>query len=125
MFSTTVESEAGEILLRVAKVYGFRNVQNLVRKMKTKKEKTDYVEIMACPGGCANGGGQIRYETMDEREEKLIKVEALYEDLPRQDDEETWIKVREEWEKLDKNYRNLLFTDYRPVETNVAQVLKW
>ncbi|CAO4371055.1 unnamed protein product [Caenorhabditis nigoni] len=127
MFSTTVESSTtGEIVLRVAKVYGFRNVQNLVRKMKTKKEKTDYVEVMACPGGCANGGGQVRYETMDEREKRLAQVEELYEALPRGNGSSKWVEsVREEWESLDTNYRNLLFTDYKPVETNVAQTLKW
>ncbi|ULU02439.1 hypothetical protein L3Y34_002201 [Caenorhabditis briggsae] len=124
MFSTTVESTTtGEIVLRVAKVYGFRNVQNLVRKMKTKKEKTDYVEVMACPGGCANGGGQVRYETMDEREKRLAQVEELYEALPRGNSWEE--SVREEWKRLDTNYKNLLFTDYKPVETNVAQTLKW
>ncbi|UMM25065.1 hypothetical protein L5515_005034 [Caenorhabditis briggsae] len=124
MFSTTVESTTtGEIVLRVAKVYGFRNVQNLVRKMKTKKEKTDYVEVMACPGGCANGGGQVRYETMDEREKRLAQVEELYEALLRGNSWEE--SVREEWKRLDTNYKNLLFTDYKPVETNVAQTLKW
>ncbi|EGT51605.1 hypothetical protein CAEBREN_28974 [Caenorhabditis brenneri] len=127
MFSTTVESpESGEILLRVAKVYGFRNVQNLVRKMKTKKEKTDYVEIMACPGGCANGGGQIRYETMDEREKRLERVEEEYDSLKAHDTLEDWVeKVRVDWGKVDQDYRRHLFTDYKPVETNVAQALKW
>ncbi|KAF1760270.1 hypothetical protein GCK72_008516 [Caenorhabditis remanei] len=126
MYSTTVESpESGDVILRVAKVYGFRNVQNLVRKMKTKKEKTDYVEVMACPGGCANGGGQIRYETMAEREEKLIDVEREYDDLPRGIGMNWVEKVKTEWEGLDGNYRNLLFTNYKPVETNVGQTLKW
>lgn len=124
MFSTTVENESGDVLLRVAKVYGFRNVQNLVRKMKTKKEKTDYVEVMACPGGCANGGGQIRYETMDEREKKLLDVEETYEKLERTDGM-NWKKVRQEWEQMDGECRKLLFTDYKAVETNVAQTLKW
>lgn len=28
--------------------------------IKTKKCQYDFIEIMACPGGCTNGGGQIR-----------------------------------------------------------------
>ena len=40
--------------------YGFRNVQNIVRNLKRKKLVYDYIELMACPGGCINGGGQIR-----------------------------------------------------------------
>lgn len=49
----------GRILLRFATAYGFRNIQNIVRKIKTGKCNYHYVEVMACPGGCANGGGQL------------------------------------------------------------------
>lgn len=45
---------------QLALVYGFKNIQNLVRQVKTKKCGYDYVEIMACPSGCINGGGQIK-----------------------------------------------------------------
>ena len=31
--------------------YGFRNIQNLVRRIKAGKSEYDFVEIMACPGG--------------------------------------------------------------------------
>lgn len=40
-------------------VNGFRNIQGLVRKIKSNKCGYDYVEVMACPSGCINGGGQI------------------------------------------------------------------
>ena len=42
--------------------YGLRNIQNIVRMIKSNKIKYDYVELMACPGGCINGAGQIRVE---------------------------------------------------------------
>ncbi|MCJ1388613.1 Cytosolic Fe-S cluster assembly factor nar1 [Xylographa bjoerkii] len=71
-----------EVLFRAARYYGFRNIQNLVRKLKPARQsrmpggkaigarkpgvKTEmdyaYVEVMACPGGCTNGGGQIKVE---------------------------------------------------------------
>lgn len=35
-------------------IYGFRNIQNLIRNKN--KIKYHYMEIMACPGGCINGG---------------------------------------------------------------------
>lgn len=41
----------GEPVLRVAIANGFRNIQNLVQKMKRKKCTYDYVEVMACPSG--------------------------------------------------------------------------
>ena len=50
--------DGGEVLLRFAQVYGFRNVQTLVRKLRAGRVKYDYVEVMACPGACLNGGGQ-------------------------------------------------------------------
>ncbi|KAL1964693.1 hypothetical protein VTN77DRAFT_6719 [Rasamsonia byssochlamydoides] len=89
----TLVSETGEPILKAARYYGFRNIQNLVRKLKPARisrlpgAKTmtgpaganrrggvgsgagtgsgldyAYVEVMACPGGCTNGGGQIRIE---------------------------------------------------------------
>jgi len=66
--------------MKCARYYGFRNIQNLVRKLKPPKQSRlpgaarrnassatggsdyAYVEVMACPGGCTNGGGQIRVE---------------------------------------------------------------
>ena len=66
-------------LMKCARYYGFRNIQNLVRKLKPPKQSKlpgavrraanaaggteyAYVEVMACPGGCTNGGGQIKVE---------------------------------------------------------------
>ena len=41
----------GRTVLRFAAVYGFRNIQTLVRKIKMKRCEYDYVEVMACPSG--------------------------------------------------------------------------
>ena len=39
--------------------YGFRNIQNVTRRVSSGKLKDKrLVEIMACPGGCPRGGGQ-------------------------------------------------------------------
>ncbi|KAF6003584.1 hypothetical protein F1559_003001 [Cyanidiococcus yangmingshanensis] len=62
-FSVTSQSisETKRYRLRyaVATAYGFRNIQNIVRRMKTSGACAwDFVEVMACPGGCGNGGGQ-------------------------------------------------------------------
>lgn len=84
VFSTREGEEAGRPFV-AARVYGFRNIQNLVRKLKLKKElEYDLVEVMACPSGCANGGGQIRAATTQERNRVTESVEALYSNLPRQ-----------------------------------------
>lgn len=47
--------------LKFVKAYGFRNIQSLLLKLKRKKlDNIDFIEIMACPHGCLNGGGQIK-----------------------------------------------------------------
>ena len=45
--------------INFAIINGFRNIQGLVRRMKTQSCKYHYVEVMACPSGCINGGGQL------------------------------------------------------------------
>jgi len=41
----------GKVVLRFAAAYGFRNIQNFVRKVKTKNSPYHFVEVMACPSG--------------------------------------------------------------------------
>lgn len=55
----------GKPVLKFAQAYGFRNIQNIVRKIKQGKCEWDYVELMACPSGCLNGGGQIKVKQQD------------------------------------------------------------
>ena len=50
----------GERVLNFAAAYGFRNIQSIIRQMKRGRCPYDFVEIMACPGGCLNGGGQVK-----------------------------------------------------------------
>ncbi|KAJ1978428.1 Cytosolic Fe-S cluster assembly factor nar1 [Dimargaris xerosporica] len=45
--------------LKFAATYGFRNIQTLVRKLKLGRCPYQFVEVMACPSGCINGGGQL------------------------------------------------------------------
>ena len=73
-----------EIKFVFAKIYGFKNIQNLVRNLK-KKTPYHYIEIMACPAGCLNGGGQVKSKeflvkfiqigTEQKSTEKLVQLE--------------------------------------------------
>ena len=47
---------AGEV--RVAVVSGLGNTRKLMRALDAGEVSYDFVEVMACPGGCAGGGGQ-------------------------------------------------------------------
>ncbi|NXL88009.1 NARFL factor, partial [Alectura lathami] len=75
----TLEKD-GAVLLQFALAYGFRNIQNLVQKLKRGKCPYHYVEVMACPSGCLNGGGQIKQEG-EPSKDWLQHVEKLYESL--------------------------------------------
>ncbi|MGL6193812.1 MAG: [FeFe] hydrogenase, group A, partial [Thermoguttaceae bacterium] len=44
--------------IRVAVVHGLANAKTLINDIKSGKEKYDFIEVMACPGGCISGGGQ-------------------------------------------------------------------
>jgi NADH-quinone oxidoreductase subunit G/NADP-reducing hydrogenase subunit HndD len=44
--------------LRVAVVNGIANAQKLLGELGEDPHAYDYVEVMACPGGCIGGGGQ-------------------------------------------------------------------
>jgi iron only hydrogenase large subunit-like protein len=68
----------GRVVLRFCIANGFRNIQNLVRKIKSGKSEYHFVEVMACPGGCLNGGGQIRPSGIETPRELMSRVEALY-----------------------------------------------
>ena len=46
----------GEI--RMAVVYGLAKAKELVREIKEGKSNVEFVEVMACPGGCIGGAGQ-------------------------------------------------------------------
>ncbi|NMB47830.1 2Fe-2S iron-sulfur cluster binding domain-containing protein [Candidatus Kuenenbacteria bacterium] len=46
------------VKLKVAVVNGLGNARKLLTAIQNKKVHYDYLEIMACPGGCIGGGGQ-------------------------------------------------------------------
>lgn len=65
------EFAVGKGKVRVAVVNGIGNVKPILDNLK----KYDYVEVMACPGGCIGGGGQPIPTTPEIRKKRL---EALY-----------------------------------------------
>ena len=51
------EVEILDLKIRAAVAHGLGNARKLIERVKAG-EKFDFIEIMACPGGCINGGGQ-------------------------------------------------------------------
>ncbi|KAL1122207.1 hypothetical protein AAG570_003612, partial [Ranatra chinensis] len=66
--------------LKFAVATGFKNIQNLMNKIKRGKCDYHYIEIMACPSGCLNGGALIKGQ--------LNQVKIEHESLNRRHPEE-------------------------------------
>lgn len=64
----------GESELKIAVVSGLANAEIILNRIKDG-EHFDFVEIMACPGGCINGGGQ----PFADAEKQLSRGVGLYD----------------------------------------------
>ena len=53
------EYTAGGVTVKVAVASGLSNARELLEKVKSGEIDVQFIEIMACPGGCVNGGGQV------------------------------------------------------------------
>ncbi|XP_043222355.1 cytosolic iron-sulfur assembly component 3-like [Amphibalanus amphitrite] len=112
----------GEVKLRVAIANGFRNIQNLVQKLKRRRCPYDYVEVMACPSGCVNGGAQSRPPAELDARAHLAEVRRLYAALPG-DENDASDAVRRARETVSKE---LLHTEYHVIESDTGALnIKW
>lgn len=116
-------------ILRFAIVNGFRNIQNLVQKLKRGKSIYHYVEVMACPSGCLNGGAQIRPKDGVPSRELIMEMESIYHKLPKSEPEN--IDTQNIYNNFldghdsDKSL-SLLHTSYRMIEKNTTALnIKW
>ncbi|MCU7496278.1 MAG: 4Fe-4S binding protein [Ignavibacteria bacterium] len=66
----------GDLELNIAVVNGIGNVAPILDEIQKGESKYDFIEVMSCPGGCINGGGQPIHNK-PEKVQKRIKV--LYE----------------------------------------------
>lgn len=56
--------------VKIAIVYGLKSVEELVKKIKLGERYYDFIEVMACPGGCISGGGQPIPMNIDVRKKR-------------------------------------------------------
>jgi len=92
--SLTLEVD-GKPVLQFATAYGFKHIQNFVRNIKQKKQSPfHFIEVMACPSGCLNGGGQIKQQEGESSKELLKRVEDIYNEQILQNPEQDF-RVKE------------------------------
>ena len=68
--------------INVAVVSGTANAGKLLDMIKAGEKKYDFIEIMACPGGCVNGGGQpIQPASVTNNYDvRALRAAGLYQD---------------------------------------------
>lgn len=151
-----IDKSTGSILAKSGVVNGFKNIQNLVRKLKPdttpantniankrgaalvskRRARTaargstttdiadlstcDFIEMMACPEGCINGGGQIKapLEDLNSTKSWIQQVKNIYHSLPVM--EPSSREMLSNWlESLDfavTSRDTLLYTSFQAVE---------
>ena len=62
---TEAAYEIGGTTVRTAVVSGLANAGKLIDSIRSGKTEVDFVEVMACPGGCAGGGGQPIHDGLE------------------------------------------------------------
>ena len=68
--------------IRVAVVSGTANAGKLLDMIKAGEKSYDFIEVMACPGGCVNGGGQPIQpaSVINNYDVRALRAAGLYED---------------------------------------------
>lgn len=75
------EYSVGKAKIKVAVASGLGNARKVIEDIKSGKKDYTFVEIMACPGGCINGGGQpyVHDEIRNTIDLKTVRAQALYD----------------------------------------------
>ena len=63
--------------LRTCTVSGLKNARDLMEDIIAKKVQYDFVEVMACPGGCVGGGGQPIWDGIEMAQERAMELYNL------------------------------------------------
>ncbi len=117
--------------VKVAVAHGLSNARKVLEKVKVGEADYQFIEIMACPGGCVGGGGQpiVSAPTRMDLEEdyRALRAKAIYEEdkgMPmRKSHENPAVKaLYEEFlvKPLGEKSHHLLHTHYTPRVKNQA-----
>ena len=74
--------DLGGMTVKVAVASGVKKAKKLCEKVRNGEADYHFIEIMCCPGGCINGGGQPILDTYTRREVdyKALRAKALYDE---------------------------------------------
>jgi iron-only hydrogenase group A len=91
----------GDNEVRIAAVSSLKNAQKIMESIIKGNRTYDFIEVMACPGGCINGGGQPYIQSNRIKIQERMKV-------VHEIDENTIIRKCHENPEIIKIYRDFL-----------------
>ncbi|EJD42712.1 iron hydrogenase [Auricularia subglabra TFB-10046 SS5] len=138
----TLSMPDGTPIFRGATCYGFRNIQNLVRRLKQKDKPVparrrqtaaadaatyDFVEVMACPGGCVAGGGQLVKGRAAAKDVEEVYWSSQEDAAALLEAEQLLTRIASDlWAEDNGERSKLLRTSYKAVESDVVGLgVKW
>ena len=114
--------------VRVAVASGLGNTRALIEAIRAGKADYQFVEIMACPGGCAGGGGQPIWDGQElagERGDNLYGLDKV-SNLRFSHENPSVIKLYEDYlgKPLGEKSHHLLHTDHNAWNMPLAMRLR-
>jgi len=104
--------------LKVAVAHGLANARTVLERIRDGSADFQFLEIMACPGGCLGGGGQPLPINYDIRRQRASAIYQADRDLPLRKSHEnpSIIRIYEQFlkEPLGHRSHHLLHTHYTP-----------
>ena len=100
--------------LRLAIVHGLGNAKKVLEELKEDPKKYDYIEVMACYGGCIGGGGQsvpTDEYIRQKRKEGLCKASGEKE-VKKASDNPQVKKIYEEFLNDKENLSKICYTKF-------------
>ena len=118
------EVKIGERTIKVAVVNQMSNGKKIIEELAKDPHKYDYIEVMACPGGCIGGGGQpvpVSAEIRKKRAQALYDIDAS-KDIRRAEDSVIVKTLYQDFLADHKNVHKIAHTQYAPNKKEVYPV---
>lgn len=76
------EVKIGDLNVKVAVAHGTGSAKELLEKIRKGEADYHFIEVMGCPGGCVNGGGQPFVSAREKMsvDPKVLRAQALYKE---------------------------------------------
>ena len=111
--------DLGDRTVHIAVAHTLKNAAKLMKDVRSGTSPYDFIEVMACPGGCVGGGGQPIGTTRAVTRERIKAIYEIDKSLPRRKSHENPViqKLYNDHlgEPLGEKAHALLHTHYTPV----------